>query len=38
MIRTGEVRGEKKDILIGRGEESLGRAAERAYIGEDKGY
>ena len=36
MIRTGEVRGERKDILIGRGEESLGRAGERVYIREER--
>ena len=36
MIRTSEVRGERKNILIERGEESLGRAAERAYIGEER--
>ena len=36
MIKTGEVQGERKNILIRRGEESLGRAAERAYLGEEK--
>ena len=36
MIRTGEVRRERKDILIGRGEESLGKAVERVYIGEER--
>ena len=36
MIKTGEVQGERKNILIRRGEESLGRVAERAYLGEEK--
>ena len=33
MIRTEEVGGESKEILLGRGKESLRKAAERVYIG-----
>ena len=32
MIRTGEVGGRKKEILLGRGQESLGEVAERVYL------
>ena len=33
MIRTGEVGGRKKETLLGRGQKSLGEAAERVYLG-----
>ena len=36
MIKTREVGGEKKQILLERREESLGRAAERVYIEEER--
>ena len=35
MIISKEVGGEKKEILLGRGEESLGKAAERVYLEEE---
>ena len=35
MIRTGEVGGRKKETLLGRGQESLGEAAERVYLGRE---
>ena len=35
MIITGEVGGERMNILIGRREESLVRAVKRVYIGEE---
>ena len=36
MIRTGELGGERKNILLGRKEESLVRAVKRVYIGEER--
>ena len=37
MIRTGEVRGRKKETLLGRGQLSLGEVAERVYLGRESG-
>ena len=36
MIRTGEVGGKKEETLLRRGQESLGEAAERVYLGKER--
>ena len=36
MLGTGEVGGRKKEILLERGKESLGEAAERVYLGRER--
>ena len=35
MVRTGKIGGIKKDILLRRGQESLGEAAKRVYLGKE---
>ena len=35
MLRTEEIGGERKESLLERGEESLGKAAERVYLGKN---
>ena len=36
MVRTGEVWGRNKETLLGRGQESLGEAAEKVYLGKER--